>query len=83
MAKGTAGTAKKVPIRNPSPKTAVLSGAKRSITDLYKPNRNPIGQMSKSTVLALTDDSYKRGLLAGKRASGHARKTRSGIDAAD
>ena len=78
MAKGTAGTAKKVPIRNPFPreKTAVLSGAKRSITDLYKPNRNPIAPMSKSTVLALNDQSYRAGLLAGKRASGHGRKKR-------
>lgn len=77
MAKGTAGTAKKVPIRNPFPaKTAVLSGAKRSITDLHKPNRNPIAPMSKSTVLALNDQSYRAGLLAGKRASGHGRKKR-------
>lgn len=78
MAKGTAGTAKKVPIRNPFPaKTAVLSGAKRSITDLHKPNRNPIAPMSKSTVLALNDQSYKAGLLAGKRAAaGHGRKKR-------
>ena len=77
MAKGTAGTAKKVPIRNPFPaKTAVLSGAKRSITDLHKPNRNPIAPMSKSTVLALNDQSYRAGLLAGKRAAGHSKKKR-------
>lgn len=76
MAKGTAGTAKKVPIHNPfhSAKTAVLSGAKRSITDLHKANRNPIGPMSKSTVLALNDQSYRAGLLAGKRASNNGRK---------
>ena len=76
MAKGTAGTAKKVPIHNPFPRTAVLSGAKRSITDLHKANRNPIAPMSKSTVLALNDQSYKAGLLAGKRASANGRKKR-------
>ncbi len=77
MAKETAGAAK-VPIKNPfTAKTAVLSGAKRSITDLHKPNRNPIAPMSKSTVLALNDQSYKAGLLAGKRAAaGHGRKKR-------
>ena len=59
---------KKVPVHNPFPaRTAVLSGAKRSITDLYKGQKNPIAPMSKSTVLALNDQSYKAGLLAGKR----------------
>lgn len=77
-------TKAKVPIKNPfGAKTAVLSGAKRrSITDLYKPNRNPIAPMNKSTVLALQDQSYKAGLLAGKRIAGNG-KTREnpiGID---
>ena len=73
----------KVPIKNPfGAKTAVLSGAKRSITDLYKPNRNPIAPMNKSTVLALQDQSYKAGLLAGKRKFGHSktRKNPIGLD---
>lgn len=61
---------KKVPVHNPFPaRTAVLSGAKRSITDLYKGQKNPIAPMTKSTVLALNDQSYKAGLLAGKRIS--------------
>jgi len=64
----TKETGKKVPVHNPFPaRTAVLSGAKRSITDLYKGQKNPIAPMSKSTVLALNDQSYKAGLLAGKR----------------
>lgn len=64
----TKNTGKKVPVHNPFPaRTAVLSGAKRSITDLYKGQKNPIAPMSKSTVLALNDQSYKAGLLAGKR----------------
>lgn len=64
----TKQTKAKVPIKNPfTAKTAVLSGAKRSITDLYKPNRNPIAPMNKSTVLAIQDQSYKAGLLDGKR----------------
>lgn len=64
----TKNTGKKVPVHNPFPaRTAVLSGAKRSITDLYKGQKNPIAPMTKSTVLALNDQSYKAGLLAGKR----------------
>lgn len=64
----TKNTDKKVPVHNPFPaRTAVLSGAKRSITDLYKGQKNPIAPMTKSTVLALNDQSYKAGLLAGKR----------------
>lgn len=64
----TKNTGKKVPVHNPFPaRTAVLSGANRSITDLYKGQKNPIAPMSKSTVLALNDQSYKAGLLAGKR----------------
>lgn len=79
----TKQTKAKVPIKNPfGAKTAVLSGAKRSITDLYKPNRNPIQPMNKSTVLALQDQSYKAGLLAGKRKFGHSktRKNPIGLD---
>lgn len=79
----TKQTKAKVPIKNPfAAKTAVLSGAKRSITDLYKPNRNPIAPMNKSTVLALQDQSYKAGLLAGKRKAGNGktRKNPIGMD---
>lgn len=67
MATKEAAGKKKVPVHNPFPRTAVLSGAKRSITDLYKGQKNPIAPMTKSTVLALNDQSYKAGLLAGKR----------------
>ena len=79
----TKQTKAKVPIKNPfTAKTAVLSGAKRSITDLYKPNKNPIAPINKSTVLALQDQSYKAGLLAGKRQFGHSktRKNPIGLD---
>lgn len=76
----TKQTKAKVPIKNPfTSKTAVLSGAKRSITDLHKPNRNPIAPMNKSTVLALQDQSYKYGLLAGKRKTGHSKTIRNPI----
>jgi len=89
MAKATGATKRKVPIHNPFPKgggkTAVLRGAKRSITDLYKgsPIRNPIkGGVSNSAVKALSEQSYKAGLLAGKAKGGKANKNPIGMDEA-
>lgn len=88
MAKATGATKRKVPIHNPFPragKTAVLSGAKRSITDLYKasPIRNPIkGGVSNSAVKALSEQSYKAGLLAGKAKGGKPNKNPIGLNEA-
>lgn len=87
MAKATGATKRTVPIHNPFPKagkTAVLRGAKRSITDLNKqwPIRNPIkGGVSNSAVKALSEQSYKAGLLAGK-AKGKADKNPIGLNEA-